>query len=153
LELILCPSGAAFHLPAWSALGGMIVANGGHEPNEIGFMIRAVRAGDSFLDVGANIGIYAALMTAAGAYVVAFEPDSTARLVLERNVDVNRGASRGQVLPYAIANKDGTSSFSAGRDVASRLTSDPNPDTSVTVPVARLDSLLSAGVFSLQEEP
>jgi hypothetical protein len=57
LELQLRPSGGTFHLPPWSAIGGMLVAIGSHEPDETAFMTRVVREGDTFVDVGANIGL------------------------------------------------------------------------------------------------
>ncbi len=153
LELTLRPSGAPFLLPCWSKLGGMIIANGSHEPNEIAFMLRVVRVGDGFIDVGANIGIYAVLMLSAGANLVAFEPDPTARALLDRNVAMNCEGCRASIFPYAIADWDGTGAFWGGEDVGSRLIREPMGEDSLAVSVTRLDTLLSAGIFDIPSEP
>jgi FkbM family methyltransferase len=131
----------------------MIVANGSHEPNEMAFMSRAVQAGDTFIDVGANVGLYSVVAGQIGAHVLAFEPDAGTRSVLEANLAANCLDGRSCVLPIALANWDGTGVFTSGLDVANHLGNDIGAHGSVTVSVAQLDSLLAASDILLASRP
>jgi FkbM family methyltransferase len=131
----------------------MIVANGTHEPNEMAFMTRVLRSGDDFVDVGANVGIYSTILGRAGARVIAFEPDSNTRRVLEANLAANCLLGGGRALPYALADWDGIGRFSSGQDVGSHLETEMGQQTSVAVSVARLDSLVATGIVDLYSPP
>jgi FkbM family methyltransferase len=66
---------------------------GSFEPNEFAFLDRTVRRGMTFLDVGANDGLYtmfAARRVGRRGRVLAVEPSSRERRVLERNIALNR---------------------------------------------------------------
>jgi len=141
LEIELRPQGIRFRIPAWSQIGGMIVVRGSHELAETAFMARAVRSGDAFCDVGANIGLYSVIAAHNGARVVAFEPDALARHALQANVDLAGPDIQIAVSPVALSDYDGEASFTRGLDVGNHLHSDDEAGDRVTVPVCRLDSL------------
>jgi FkbM family methyltransferase len=76
----------------------------------------AVAAGDTVLDVGANLGAYAVLFgqwVGPSGRVFAFEPAPEARRGLERHVALNGLNDRVVVRPEAMADKDGTVRFRA----------------------------------------
>ena len=80
---------------------------GSFEPNEFAFLDRTLRHGMTFLDIGANHGLYS--LFAAGRVgtpgrVVAFEPSSRERHILQRNLSLNR-LSNVTVLPVALADE------------------------------------------------
>lgn len=66
-----------------------------------------VGAGDVFIDVGANIGLFSLKVAPKAARVVAVEPGTDARTLLEENIALN-GFTNVTVVPKALADKDGT---------------------------------------------
>jgi len=109
-----------------------------------------LRAGDTVLDVGANIGQYAVLAATRvgpGGTVFAVEPGMTARAVLERNVALN-GLGNVRVFPVAAWDSDTTLYLDAGRpgncgsaEVSRDWSAAP---AAVPVPARRLGPLLRA---------
>jgi FkbM family methyltransferase len=82
---------------------------GSFEPNEFAFLDRTLRRGMTVVDVGANDGLYT--LFAAGRVgrrgrVLAFEPSSRERRVLNRNIALNR-LRNVVVIPSALANEPG----------------------------------------------
>jgi FkbM family methyltransferase len=80
--------------------------NGMPDYREMRFMQRYLRAGDSFLDVGANVGVYtllAAALVGPTGRVDAFEPGEKAMRYLTTNVELNQ---LGQVAIHAKALSD-----------------------------------------------
>jgi FkbM family methyltransferase len=146
LAVALMPHDVRFIIPAWSQLGGSIVANGTHELSMTDFLACALRPGDHLHDVGANIGLYSVIAAAAGAVVAAYEPDRIVGSALKANVIASGLAERISVFEMALADYDGESQFIDGRDVSSRLTrSGETPATANVVSVAKLDSLVNTG--------
>jgi len=73
-----------------------------------------VRAGDVFMDIGANIGIYsiaAALRIGTTGIVYAFEPHKVNALSLLRNVQANRLQERIRVFSCALSESEGMFAF------------------------------------------
>lgn len=99
---------------------------------------RALRPGDLFVDVGANVGVYTLLAAELGAEVVALEPDPAAFRRLRDNLDLNRY----QVTARAVAagERSGRLGFTTGLDLSNRLVMDGSSAT--TVPVVTVDSLV-----------
>lgn len=62
----------------------------GYEPEVRELLRRALRPGDVAIDAGANAGAHTLAMAAAGARVVACEPNPTLRARLEANIALNR---------------------------------------------------------------
>jgi FkbM family methyltransferase len=73
----------------------------GYEPEVRELLRRALRPGDVAIDVGANAGAHTLAMAAAGARVLACEPNPTLRARLEANVALN-GLETVTVRPYAL---------------------------------------------------
>lgn len=145
LDLELNPQGIRFRVPAWSQIGGMIVANGSHEPSETSFFTRTLKPGDVFYDVGANIGLYTVLAAHAGARVVTFEPDERAGGALHDNVSLASAEDLVDIRSVALADYDGEARFTTGLEVGNHLEAATDGDGDVTVMVCRLDTLADDG--------
>src|SRR5688572_328222 len=79
------------------------------EPSELAFFQRHCRGDMTFVDIGANIGLYTSLAIhslAAGAPIFAFEPHPRTFGFLQRNVETNRqkrGADAPRVRAFELA--------------------------------------------------
>lgn len=115
---------------------------------EMCFMQRYLRPGDTFLDVGANVGVYtmiAAALVGASGSVHAFEPGAATAMRLRENIDLN-ALRHVSVHELALSDRDGSALLDNGCDdcVASLVpqvgtTSDSH---GMSVRCARLDTLL-----------
>jgi FkbM family methyltransferase len=68
----------------------------GFEHSELAVVKHFVRSGETFFDVGANIGVYTVLasrLVGSGGRVHAFEPLTRVREVLQRNVELNNATN------------------------------------------------------------
>jgi FkbM family methyltransferase len=111
------------------------------------WLARRIAPGDSCLNVGANTGVYViqlAHWSGPGGRVVAFEPNPAARQTLVRHVRMNRLDGRVEIVPSAVSDREGASTFFASDagDGMSRL-SVPNERlagaTPMTVTTTTLD--------------
>jgi len=111
------------------------------------FLRSRVKPGAVCLDVGANVGVYVlqfAYWSRPTGRVVAFEPNPSARNILQRHVQLNGLTERVQVIPAAVGGATGKAVlYAAGTDGMSRLGA-PNAAladrvTSITVPIVTLD--------------
>jgi len=69
-----------------------IFVTGRYEPNEFCLLSKVLEPGMTFVDVGANMGLYtlyAARRVGASGFVLAIEPSSREIAVLKRNVEIN----------------------------------------------------------------
>jgi FkbM family methyltransferase len=123
------------------------IRNPSYEASVVEFLRSRIAAGDTCVDVGAHVGYYAlqmALWTAPSGRIIAFEPNPSARAVLEANVRLNGFSGRIIVEPLAIADAPGTAQLFHGRETTglSRIGA-PNPDIDpsegIDVPVGTLD--------------
>jgi FkbM family methyltransferase len=140
--LVSFDGGTRLYFPPWSTLAGHVAATGSHEPTEQAFMAHYVRPGDLAVDVGANLGIYTVALAGLGAQVVAFEPGTQARSVLEYNVALNGFGDRVRVVPWALGDRDGEAVLTTTLDGANHL-EDAHRGSHATEPVAlrTLDSV------------
>jgi FkbM family methyltransferase len=77
------------------------------------FILHYLVEGDIFIDVGANVGAYTVLASAAArAQTKAFDPSPPAIDSLRANVELNRIADRVSIEPYAIGRAPGHVSIS-----------------------------------------
>ena len=84
----------------------------------------SVRPGDTFVDVGAYIGLYsvaAARRVGGGGTVFAFEPDSENRRALLRHTRLNAVQDRVHALPLAVGSFQGRVRFSANQSSESSV--------------------------------
>lgn len=132
-------AGYKIPLPPWSNLAGITFATGLHEPREELFALAYLRPGDVAIDVGANIGIYTALMGSTGAHVIAFEPGSRSRSDLARTVALNPGMSI-EVVPAALSDNPGRMSITLDLESSNHLVQGVADDLQVeSVEVMMLD--------------
>jgi FkbM family methyltransferase len=83
---------------------------GSFEPNEFAFLRRTLRPGMTFVDIGANEGLFtlfAARRVGGSGRVIAVEPSDRERRILERNLARN-GLGNVTVVPHALAAEPGT---------------------------------------------
>lgn len=76
------------------------------EPKTTEYVEANLKAGQAFLDIGANVGYYSILASKLGAKVTAFEPSLNNRTVLEQNIKDNECDV--QVFSQALSNTSGS---------------------------------------------
>ena len=138
-----------------------------HERFMLGALQRFVKEGDVVYDVGANIGLYVrfiASMFRAGE-VLAFEPMTANRLLLQRNVDLGRLDRTVRVMPYALGDHDDSEDLQLDEVMSqsAALTSVTDGKPSVghrlyglaakteRVQVHRLDTLVESGAVAVPD--
>jgi FkbM family methyltransferase len=84
----------------------MILSSGEYEPASMAMLKEHLGPGKTFVDVGANFGVYSLVMARTGARVVAVEPNPESVERLRRNV-MESGALV-QIVPVAAGDKPGT---------------------------------------------
>ena len=86
------------------------------------FVVDFLRDGDVFVDVGANIGVYAVLASSVeGVKVYAFEPSSLSYDRAMENIELNGLIERVQLERKAVGSADGTGMVTVGLDCLNRL--------------------------------
>lgn len=128
---------------------GMVGATGNwygglDEPDEMGFLLHVLRAGDCFLDIGANVGSYTVLATTVpGVTGVAFEPVPATFGRLTDNLILNGATERFEARQCGVGDAAGLLRFTTGLDSMNFVVPDDHPDEgTVSVPVVRLDDVL-----------
>lgn len=133
-----------------TSASAMIYCNGLPDYHEMLFLKRYLRKGDTFVDVGANIGVYTVIAeTIIGpeGRVIAFEPGCEAADRFRENITLNQFAN---VTFYqaALGARVGRETFLTGRDTTNRLSGGgllERNGASVEVDVLVLDDIF-AGV-------
>ena len=124
-----------------SAPGSAALYVGLPEWDDMQFVLRYLRAGEHFVDVGANIGSYTLLAAGCleGVQVTAVEPDAAARAQLLENLDLN-GVTSVTVVAAALGARVGSVAFTMGRDSLNRIATGSDREV-VQVPMRTLDQL------------
>jgi FkbM family methyltransferase len=131
----------------------MLYCAGQPDYHEMRFMRDYLRAGDGFVDVGANVGvytIYAVSCVGRHGHIDSLEPGPQALARLKENVRLNR-LTNVRIHPVAAGAEDGRACFGTGNDTLNRLETALN-DVGVTrieVQCVRLDSLLVGGRYAM----
>lgn len=117
-----------------------------HEFAEMGFVLHALRAGDTFVDVGANIGAYSILAASLdGVRCIAFEPASQTFPLLLENVELNNFGRVIEAKKMAVGAENGevllTSSLDSVNHVAG---ASDDGEARESVPLTTIDSTLGA---------
>lgn len=117
------------------------------EPDEMGFLLHVLRAGDRFLDIGANVGSYTVLATSIpGVTGVAFEPVPSTHSRLRRNLMLNGAGDRFEARMCGVGDVDGVLRFTTMLDSMNHVAADDHPqEGTVPVPVVRLDDVMPTG--------
>lgn len=133
-----------FVRPGETGLTGNIYT-GIHEFADMGFLLHFLRGGDTFVDVGANVGSYTILAGAVvGARTVAFEPVPSTYERLVANVRLNRLEEKVVLLNKGVgAAESGSIAFSTGSDTTNHvLAPDEQNASAVNVDITTLDCAL-----------
>jgi FkbM family methyltransferase len=115
-----------------------------HEFEDMAFVVHALRPGDLFLDVGANIGSYTVLAAkVSGAAVVAVEPVPSTYEALVANIDVNEISTMVEAVNCGLARLPGELKFTVGNDTTNHVVTEQetNGNDTVSVSVATFDEL------------
>jgi len=115
-----------------------------HEFPEMAFVLHAIRAGELFVDVGANIGAYTVLAASIpGVRCVAFEPAPDTFERLTENIRLNDFGSRVKANQLAAGSEDGEIVFTKGLDSVNHVVSaHENSADGISVPARRVDTVL-----------
>lgn len=150
---VTLPSGMRLRVHPGSAVGGLAVyCSGRADFDETAFLEVYLRPGDTFLDVGANVGLYtllAAGWTGPKGRVVAFEPSSDSRGRLAENVALNHLEQRVQIVGSAVGSETGTVRFVTGQDCQNRIHTDLDHGAYEELPCVRLDEALAGERIAL----
>jgi len=141
----LNPQGVSFEATNIAERGRVVSC--GEEPEYIGAMLAALRPDDVLYDVGANLGLVA-LHAAHKCRTVAFEPDPSFRVRLERNLELNPRISV-EIQSIAISDNDGTATlFTEGAEGNSpSLVHQRGEKESIEVVTQTLDSVVAGGTL------
>lgn len=144
------PTGATLELRPHDPVTAEVLYCGLPDWAEMSFLLSFLRADDTFIDVGANVGTYTLLGAGIeGVRVVAFEPDHHARAQARANLARNGWTDRADLRPEAVADQLGRGRVTAGRGPMNRLVQgDPGGSAPVhDVEMTTLDYLLGAGTI------
>lgn len=116
-----------------------------HEFEDMAFVLHALRPGDLFVDIGANVGSYTILAAGgAGATTVAFEPLPSTFGHLVDNVRLNRLEALVTPRNVGLGSSPGSLAFTSDLDTVNHVVSaSESTRGSVEVPVETLDGALS----------
>jgi len=132
---MLLPIGSLFASEAF-------ITNGNVDWGSEALLYALMSQGDTFIDVGANIGYYALYMLPKAGKVYAFEPDPRMRAMLALVLNDRKSV---EIVPSAVGHKDGKATFTieAAGEV-SHLADDRASDGSqnIEVNVVTLDSFV-----------
>ncbi len=123
---------AGLHRPGASKV---VYANPPDHPEMLAWR-RALRSGDLFLDVGANVGSYTIWAGELGANVIALEPAPDTYALLLENIELN--GYRAEAIQAAAGATCGTARFTRGLDCVNRLDAEGSAQTRMLT----IDSLL-----------
>lgn len=115
-----------------------------HEFEDMAFVLHFLRPGDLFVDIGANIGSYTILASAAKANVISFEPVPSTFEALLDNVHLNRLERTVEARNAAVGRNTGELEMIADQDTTNQVLvgGSQYAGKSVRVPVVTLDSVL-----------
>lgn len=111
---------------------------------EQAFLLHLLRPGDTFVDVGSNVGGYTVLASAvAGARSIAFEPVPETYAELQRNLRLNNIEPLVQSHCCALGEASGVERMTSQRGGLNHIVSDAAGLDTVEVSMARLDVVLA----------
>ena len=117
-----------------------------YEPAKHALILRHLRPGMTFIDVGANKGdftLLAARLTGPSGRVISIEPEPENHSVLQRSIELNDYANI-TVLQVAMSDRDGTADLQIGSTSGSHtLSPEFNGLRAVSVPTRTLDAVVA----------
>ena len=117
---------------------------GMHDFSDMGFLLHLLRPTDLFCDVGANVGEYTVLASAAiGARSVAFEPIESSYMELRKNMEINLAAPLVDTRCMAIGSKRGHLTMTSDRDTQNHVVVNQEARAIESIAVDTLDNVLA----------
>jgi FkbM family methyltransferase len=129
--------------PGMTGATGNVYA-GLHEFEDMAFVLHVLRPDDLFVDVGANVGTYTLLATAAvGARCIAYEPIPAAFAALRDNVRLNGVLDRVILCCAAVGRTSGSARMTTQLDSCNHVAAaaDGAGEPTMEVPVVALDDV------------
>jgi FkbM family methyltransferase len=122
-----------------------LVAEGGYDAPFTAFLRRTLGPGSTFVDVGANVGLFTVIGALQGSRVVAYEPAPDLVALLRDNVQLNWLTGRVTVRDAAVADRPGKRPFRFDQrmQLTGRLAAEPAGEP--LVEVVTLDDELDTG--------
>jgi FkbM family methyltransferase len=140
--VLTLPNGVVFHSPWTSCCGADLFVTGGTLDWGTEWILAAYlhrRANSVFVDVGANIGYYSALLSPYFMKGYAFDPD---RRNLEALSRLHVQHPQIEVIPMAVCEQDGTAAFTPGEESCLSSLGEGGAST-FSVPCVTLDKFFS----------
>jgi FkbM family methyltransferase len=127
------------------------IYTGLHEFEDCGFLLHLLRAGDLFIDIGANVGVYTVLAAGAiGATAHAIEPVPATFAKLRLNLRTNGLDGKAHAHNIGLGRSASALRFTTDQDTMNHvITDDTWTGPSIQVPVLALDRLLDGQSPSL----
>jgi FkbM family methyltransferase len=114
-----------------------------HDLPEMAFVLHAMRPGDLFVDVGANVGSYTVIAAGAvGCRCICFEPAQSAFETLLANVSVNNLNERVVARRAVVGAEEGDVSFTSSLDAMNHVASKDEQVATDLVAMTTLDRAL-----------
>jgi len=117
-----------------------------NEFEEMAFVVHALREGDLFVDIGANIGAYTVLaVSVAGATALACEPLPANYALLLANLRLNKAENKVEALNVGVGGKEGTLRFTTSlgpKDHVVFTHETMQTEKAIELPVRTLDSIV-----------
>lgn len=125
-----------------SPIASAVIYYGLADPAEMRFVLGYLQPGDTFVDVGANVGVYSLLAASVpDVRVLALEPSSQAWTRASENVRLNRLETRVTLLKQAAGRTAGPGRLTVGLDAMNSLVESESRDSTEAVSVDTLDRL------------
>jgi FkbM family methyltransferase len=125
------------------------------EFNEMAFILHALRKGDVFADIGANIGVYTILAAKnVGAAVLAVEPGEATLNHLQRNISLNEVGNLVTVFATGVGMQEAEVQFVHSKDAINHVVSAGeivDAKDCITITVKRLDDLFTGQVPAIMK--
>jgi FkbM family methyltransferase len=114
-----------------------------HEVDEMGFVLQMLRPGDTFIDIGANIGSYTLLAgSIPDTKIVAIEPVPSTFKYLENNIHLNRLCDRVIAHCKGLSDEPGILKFTKSLDTVNHVAiATDDKEALLDIPVLTLDDL------------
>lgn len=121
-----------------------------HEADDMAFILHFMQDGDTFYDIGANVGSYTILAAAAGVKnIISFEPSPATCERLENNIRLNRVSSYVELKQCALGNENGEIRFTKGHDTVNHVAAgNDDSDATELVQIRRFDDFYRQGQAS-----
>ncbi len=123
----------------------------GYEKDNFDFLIASVKEGDTVLDVGAHIGLFAVIaskLTGPAGRVIAFEPAPATFALLQQTVKINKAVDIITPVQKAVGSEPGKTTFFISNSVADNSNSlvsylGDRPLSGIDIDITSIDTIVT----------